>query len=878
MNYSIKKVLFAWFLVFGWFGCTYLQAQPLDQAQIDTKLAAIAGYQQGTSRAPLIAVEDMIRQTQDQPEPRRIIRAKLSQMLDQEITPDCRAFICRQLWYLGAEDALPSLARMLQDEKTVDIACYALGNDPAPQINTILRETMPQVQGKTLVAIVNLLGNRRDSDSAQAIRQLVSHADKNIAEAALAALGKIGGDTARQMLVEMRAKGDPELAAAATHAYLRYAQGLADEGQAQPAAKIYEELAGPGEPGHIRGAALHGLAGIDEVRAVSLALAALQEPDPVLNRVAIGCIRKTGKAEVIQLVARELPKQETPLQVLLIGTLADMGNPAALPVITTSAQSKNEEVKIAALRALAAVGNASSVKLLTGSAVGGESQLEKDTAGYSLKTIRGDGVDEAIIRQMKDAKNENRPVLIQILAERSARGAVPALLEQAALADEKVSRSAFQALARLAGEQDLPAMVKIITSLSSEEARKDAEQAIIQTARQIADEQRQADVVLTALSQTKPVPVQCSLLRVLGGIANRQALERLQTAAEDKEPALQDTAVRALANWPNTQAAGALMKIIQNTPNETHRTLAFRGYIRLLSLPEERPVEETLNLYAQALAQARQTSEKQLVLSGLANVNHPQALQMVQSYLEDMEVQQEAALATLKIAQELKAANPKEVQAALEKLLANTNDQKLTQPAREILIEVIEPVAIFDGQTFTGWEGNQELFRIAEGAIVAGTLDKDTARNEFLCTEKEYADFELHLQVRLLGDPAHANAGIQFRSRRVPNNNEVSGYQADMGQQYWGCLYDEARRNTILAQADAAELEKVLHRDDWNDYVIRALGSRIQLWINGQMTIDYTEPDEKMEQTGIIGLQIHAGPPSQVWYRNINIKEIPKVK
>ena len=82
MNYSIKKVLFAWFLVFGWFGCTYLQAQPLDQAQIDTKLAAIAGYQQGTSRAPLIAVEDMIRQTQDQPEPRRIIRAKLSQMLD----------------------------------------------------------------------------------------------------------------------------------------------------------------------------------------------------------------------------------------------------------------------------------------------------------------------------------------------------------------------------------------------------------------------------------------------------------------------------------------------------------------------------------------------------------------------------------------------------------------------------------------------------------------------------------------------------------------------------------------------------------------------------------------------------------------------------
>ncbi len=876
MSDRIKRALFAWFPVFGWFGCTYLQAQPLDQAQIDEKLAAIAGYQQGMSRAPLIAVEDMIRQTQDQPEPRRIIRTKLSQMLDQEITPDCRAFICRQLWYLGVEDALPSLARMLQDEKTVDIACYALGNDPAPQINPILRETMPQVQGKTLVAIVNLLGKRRDRGSAEAISQLVSQPDKTVAEAALAALGKIGGDTARQTLVEVRAKGDPELAAQATHAYLRYAQDLMEQGQAQPAAKMYEELSGPAEPGHIRGAALHGLAEIDEVRAVSLALAALQEPDPLLKRLAIGCIRKTGSTEVIELLAKELPKLETPLQVLLIGTLADMGNPAALPVITSSAQSKNEDVKIAALQALAAVGNASSIALLTDSAIRGASQPEKDAACYSLKVIRGDGVDAAIIQQMKDMKKENRPVLIQILAERSARSAVPALLEQAALADEKVSRSAFQALGRLAGEQDLAGMVDILIGLPSEEVRKDAEQAVVQTARQIADEQRQADTVLAALSQAKPVPVQCSLLRVLGGIANRQALERLQTAAEEKEPALQDTAIRALANWPNTQAAGALMKIIQNTSNETHRTLAFRGYVRLLSLPEERPVEDTLKLYAQALAQARQTSEKQLVLSGLANVNHIQALQMAQTCLEEEAVHQESALAMLKIAQALKAASPKEVQAGLEKLLAVTKDPKLAQPAREILIEVIEPVSIFDGQTFTGWEGNQELFRIEKGAIVVGSMDKNTPQNEFLCTQKEFADFELHLQVRLLGDPAHANAGIQFRSRRVPNNNEVSGYQADMGQQFWGCLYDEARRNAVLAQADQAEVNKVLRPNDWNDYVIRALGSRIQLWINGQMTIDYSEPDEKMGQTGIIGLQIHAGPPSQVWYRNITIKEISK--
>jgi hypothetical protein len=101
------------------------------------------------------------------------------------------------------------------------------------------------------------------------------------------------------------------------------------------------------------------------------------------------------------------------------------------------------------------------------------------------------------------------------------------------------------------------------------------------------------------------------------------------------------------------------------------------------------------------------------------------------------------------------------------------------------------------------------------------------------------------------------------------------GYQADMGQHYWGCLYDESRRNRVLAQADRAELDKVLKPGQWNDYMIRCEGRRIQLWINGFQTVDYTEPDDNIEQKGIIGLQIHSGPPSEAWYKDILIRPIP---
>lgn len=183
------------------------------------------------------------------------------------------------------------------------------------------------------------------------------------------------------------------------------------------------------------------------------------------------------------------------------------------------------------------------------------------------------------------------------------------------------------------------------------------------------------------------------------------------------------------------------------------------------------------------------------------------------------------------------------------------------------------PVALFDGKTFAGWEGDLTIFRIQDGAIVGGTLQRKIARNEFLCTTKTYGDFELRLKVKLLGGDG-ANAGIQFRTKRIPNNHEVSGYQADMGVGWWGALYDESRRNKVLTGPDQGKMKGVIKANDWNDYVIRAEGRRIQLWINGVQTVDYVEEDPKIEATGSICPQIHGGPPSEAWYRDITLLDL----
>ncbi len=188
------------------------------------------------------------------------------------------------------------------------------------------------------------------------------------------------------------------------------------------------------------------------------------------------------------------------------------------------------------------------------------------------------------------------------------------------------------------------------------------------------------------------------------------------------------------------------------------------------------------------------------------------------------------------------------------------------------LASAAEPVKLFDGKSLAGWQGDEKVFKVVDGAIVGGSLKADVPRNEFLATDKEYADFELRLKFKLLGGEK-ANAGIQIRSQRIPKHHEMIGYQADLGNGYWGALYDESRRNKILAAPKPDEVAKILKPDDWNEYRIRCQGKRIQLWINGQQTVDYTEPDDKIPQSGRIALQIHGGPPSEAWYKEIQLTD-----
>jgi putative membrane-bound dehydrogenase-like protein len=186
------------------------------------------------------------------------------------------------------------------------------------------------------------------------------------------------------------------------------------------------------------------------------------------------------------------------------------------------------------------------------------------------------------------------------------------------------------------------------------------------------------------------------------------------------------------------------------------------------------------------------------------------------------------------------------------------------------------PKSLFDGKSFTGWEGEtNEVWRVRDGTIRGGSMEGNP-RNEFLASTQSYRNFHLRLEYKLVGTEGFVNGGVQFRSKRVANPpNEMSGYQADIGAGYSGFLYDESRRNRMLAVADTNLVQRIEKPGDWNRYEVEANGPEIQIWLNGERTVDWVEREAGMPMDGPIALQIHGNNKAEISFRNISIEELP---
>jgi HEAT repeat protein len=616
--------------------------------QDDDVFKRIVTFKLGQDAKDMNAVSDLVvRSLNDAQERKRIEKRLIAVLGVPNATFECKQFVCRQLFTIGTSDSIPALVALLPDKDLSHMALYALGRMPGAEAATALRKGLTTLQGQPLIGVINCLGERGDPDSAAALIRLLKGNDAEVAMAAASALGKIGGDAAAAALAAVRPNADPKLRAVVDDAWLRCADRFLALGDRAKAQAIYEAMYAPSEKKHLRAAALRGLIALGGDKAVSMVLAALSGGDAGPRAVALGYIREIPGAAATKAFAEQLPKLSPEVQALLLDALADRGDAAAGPAAVAATKSSDGRVRVAALRALAKLGDASSVALLGKSAAGADA-AEADAARFSLSFLRGQGVDSAILDGLKDTDPKVRVELIKAIYSRRPAAALPALLKAAQDADVAVRQEAFKALGSLADEKTLPDLVGMLVKAKEEPERGALEKAVMTIAGKVKDEQARTSAVLAAVP-TASGPGKAALLRILARFGGDKPLEAVRGALKDPDPQVQDAAIRSLADWPDAAPADTLLDIAKTAPNETHRVLALRGYVRLIALPGDRPVSDVLKRFEDTLRLATRVEDKKLVLAAVADVHHPDALKLLEPYIADAALRAEAEAAAKKI-------------------------------------------------------------------------------------------------------------------------------------------------------------------------------------------------------------------------------------
>lgn len=203
-------------------------------------------------------------------------------------------------------------------------------------------------------------------------------------------------------------------------------------------------------------------------------------------------------------------------------------------------------------------------------------------------------------------------------------------------------------------------------------------------------------------------------------------------------------------------------------------------------------------------------------------------------------------------------------------------------------LQADESVSLFDGESLKGWTGNPDIWSVKDGVIVGSTMENKTPKNTFLILENvKVENFTLTFEAKLEGQN---NSGVQYRSKvKDAATWSVIGYQADMhpNPPFVGMLYGEGLGRGIIAKRgqkvvidEASGKPKVtgettapekLDLSEWHSYSITAKGNHLVHKVDGKVTVDITDNHKNKLMKGVIALQVHAGKPMTVSFRNLTL-------
>ncbi|MFI4848912.1 MAG: family 16 glycoside hydrolase [Gimesia chilikensis] len=813
---------------------------------------------------------------------------RLVNVLNSDASTYDKAMACRRLAAIGDAKSVPAIAKYLGDEKLATYARSALENIPADAADQALEAALKSVKGDQLVGVINSLAKRKDKGATAELAKLLANDNPKVAIAAAHALGAIGTSDAAAALKQSLGTDRAAVKQEVAFALLMCARSLADSNKGQ-AVELTEVVLKADLPENVNLAATQRAIVLLGKDGFDLLAKTLKDDDLARFRAGLQAARKVGPEASTTLVA-VYPKLSDERKGLVIAALSQSKNAGALPLIQQALKSESEALQLQAvlsLGELVSVLKADEQLQVLGALFGklkqSPSALTEATAD-TIEKMNGSqtadkvqSVIEESTRKLVESEALSQQLAgLQLAGDCRLSSLTPAVYQLVGHSNPEVKQAAIRALGGTTSSDDLPKLITLAVKNPGDAAISDALKAAC--ARLPLEETAQT---LAQAMEGASIEQQQLILKQLAAIGGETALKTMVAAARSNEDALQNTATDLLGKWVTIDVAPPLLALAQSLENRKYKIRALRGYIRVARQLNMTPAER-LEVCRNTLANAERNDEKKLVFEVLRRYPTPEAVNFTINLLKEKDLNVPASATIVSWAERGTPIENTLLRDALQQVIATTNNAGLKQRAEQQLERISAQAAqeeqalgfqpLYDGKTFNGWHGNEEIFRIEDGEIVAGSLTEKVKQNEFLRSDKEYEDFELILEFKLLGEKT--NAGVQIRTAEIPNDHEVSGFQADLGTGYWGCLYDESRRRKILAGPPKEIRDLPVRMNDWNTYRIRCEGPRIQLWINGVQTVDYVEEDPEIPLKGIIALQIHGNLVNQVHYRNVRLREL----
>ena len=583
----------------------------------------------------------------------------------KDATPDGKEFACRMLQQIGTAKCIPAVAGLLHDEVLSDYARLVLERMIDPKADEAMRAAFGGASDKVKIGIIGSLGVRRDIKAVKPLVDLTTHGDPAVASAAISALGRIGGTTAAKYLGKL--KPAESLKPVHMTALLDCASSL----KGSAARKLYD-LVLEGKTSHRIGA-LSGMLAVDEKRAVSLMVDFVKGDDPLMSDGVLTLVCGEKSESLTKAMAELLGKLPDEKKAALIAALGARGDKSALAGLAGCLTSTNETVRNAAIMASSQIGDAGTVKILLGLTGGSREAIAR---------MPGSGVNAALLAALEDKKL--KAPAIRALVARNCTEVTPSLYRLVNDGDPELRRLAWDSLNSIATKEDIAGLAKAAFAIKDEGELSRAVAVTRNVCSRTGDKAKNFEVFLPFYDKASDKS-KMAIIELVSVIGSPAALEIVKSAIKSGNKDMHGAAVRSLSAWCNNSAAGDLLELAKNAPEPVDRILALRGYIRLAGSSPDLSTDQRGEMFKRSAELATRADEKKMIAGTLQNAGNAATLTIVNTYLDDPAVRDDAELSALNIVEHLRKKGPADkVKEVATKLLASKN-QRTAEKARAVI-------------------------------------------------------------------------------------------------------------------------------------------------------------------------------------------------